>query len=61
MKTLSTVEYTLGIQQAVGHLTVSSDLHHYVQKQAQLLSLLSVSKCIVLLQFLNKGSAVTFF
>jgi hypothetical protein len=41
-------------------LTVSSNLHHYVQKQVQLLSLLSINKCIVFL-FLNKCSAVIFF
>jgi hypothetical protein len=28
--------------------TVSSDLHHYVQKQVQLLSVLSVNKCYCL-------------
>jgi hypothetical protein len=35
------------------NLTVSSNLHYYVQKQAQLLSLLSMNKYIVFLQFLN--------
>jgi hypothetical protein len=37
------------------NLTVSSNLHYYVQKQVQLLSLLSMNKCIVFLQYLNKG------
>jgi hypothetical protein len=36
--------------------TVPSNLHYYVQKQVQLLSLLSMNKYIVFLQFLNKGS-----
>jgi hypothetical protein len=40
--------------------TVSSDLHYYVQIQAQLLSLLSMNKHIVFLLFLNKGSTVIF-
>jgi hypothetical protein len=40
--------------------TVSSDLHYYVQTQVQLLSLLSMNKCVVFLQFLNKGSTVIF-
>jgi hypothetical protein len=40
--------------------TVSSNLHCYVQKQVQLLSLLSMNKCIVFLCFLNKGSTVIF-
>jgi hypothetical protein len=40
--------------------TVSSNLHHYVQKQVQLLSLMTMNKCVVFLQFLNKGSAAIF-
>jgi hypothetical protein len=42
--------------------TVSSNLHYYVHKQVQLLSLLSMNKCTVLLceYFLNKASTVTF-
>jgi hypothetical protein len=31
--------------------TVSSNLHYYVQKQVQLLSLLSMNKCIVFYSF----------
>jgi hypothetical protein len=56
-----TVEYIL--QKDTGHLgrqmshlsvqtkleTVSSDLHYYVQKQVQLLGLLSMNKCIIFL------------
>jgi hypothetical protein len=41
--------------------TVSSDLHYYVQKQVQLLSLLSVNKNVLFLYFMNKGSTVIFF
>jgi hypothetical protein len=41
--------------------TVSSDLHCYVHKQIQFLSLLSVNKCIVFLQILNKASKLIFF
>jgi hypothetical protein len=41
--------------------TVSSDLHYYVQKQVQLLSFLSMNKCMVFLQFLNKVSTVIFY
>jgi hypothetical protein len=37
-------------------VTVSSDLHYYVQKQAQLLSLLSMNSY----SFLNKASTVIF-
>jgi hypothetical protein len=40
--------------------TLSSNLNYYVQKQVQLLSLLSMNKYIVFLQFLNKGSTVIF-
>jgi hypothetical protein len=40
--------------------TVSSNLHYYFQKQVQLLNLLSMKKYIVLLQFLNEVSTVTF-
>jgi hypothetical protein len=41
--------------------TVSSNLHYYVQKQVQLLSLLSwINIIIVFLQFLNKVSTVIF-
>jgi hypothetical protein len=39
-------------------LTVASNLHYYVEKQVQLLSLVSMNRCIVFLQFLNKGSTV---
>jgi hypothetical protein len=35
-------------------------LHHYVQKQSQLLSLLSMNKCIVFLWFGNEGSTAIF-
>jgi hypothetical protein len=35
-----------------------SDLNYYVQKQVQLLSLLSMNKCVVFLWFLNKGSTM---
>jgi hypothetical protein len=42
----------------MGHLsaqtkleTVSSHLHYYVQKQVQLLSLLSMNKCIIFYRF----------
>jgi hypothetical protein len=41
-------------------VTVSANLRYYVQKQVQLLGLLSMNKCIVFLQFLNKGSRVIF-
>jgi hypothetical protein len=40
--------------------TVSLKLHYYVQNQVQLLSLLSMNKCIVFLWFLNKGSTLIF-
>jgi hypothetical protein len=40
--------------------TVSANLHHYVHKQVQPLSLLSMNKRIVFLWFLNKGSTVIF-
>jgi hypothetical protein len=40
--------------------TVSSNLHYYVQKQVQLLSLLSMNKCTVFLLYLHKGSTVIF-
>jgi hypothetical protein len=40
--------------------TVSSNLNYYVQKQVQLLSLLSMDKCIVFSQFLNKRSTVIY-
>jgi hypothetical protein len=43
------------------NLTVSSNLHYYIQKQVQLPSILSMKKCIVFLQFLIKGSTVIFF
>jgi hypothetical protein len=43
------------------NLTVYSNLHYYIKKQVQLLSLLSMNKCIVFLQFLNKGFTVIFF
>jgi hypothetical protein len=59
MKMLFTVEYikkTNGIYECRWvtclfrqNLTVSSNLHYYVQKQVQLLSLLSMNKCIVVL------------
>jgi hypothetical protein len=35
--------------------TVSSNLHYYVQTRVQLLSILSMNKCIVFLHFLYKG------
>jgi hypothetical protein len=41
-------------------VTVSSHPNYYIQKQVQLLSPLSMNKCIVFLQFLNKGSTVIF-
>jgi hypothetical protein len=40
--------------------TVSSNLHYYVRKQVQLLSPLSMNKCIVLLLLLNKDSTIIF-
>jgi hypothetical protein len=40
--------------------TVSSNLHYYVQKQVQLMSLLPKNNYIVFLQFLIKGSALIF-
>jgi hypothetical protein len=39
--------------------TVSSNFHYYIQKHVQLLNLLSMNKCTVFLQFLNKGCTVT--
>jgi hypothetical protein len=42
------------------NLTVSSNLHYYVKKQVQLLSLLSMNKYIVFIQFLIKDSVVKF-
>jgi hypothetical protein len=42
-------------------LTLSSNLYYYAQKQVQLLSLLSVIKCTVFLQFLNKDSTAIVF
>jgi hypothetical protein len=50
----------------MSHLSVQTKLdsvfklHHYVQKQVQLLSLLWINKCIIYLQFLNKGCTVIF-
>jgi hypothetical protein len=41
--------------------TVSSDLHHHVQKQVQLLSLLSMNKCIVFFIVFIRGCTVIFF
>jgi hypothetical protein len=41
--------------------TVSTNLHYYVQKQVQLLSLLSMNKCMVFLQFLDEVSTVIFY
>jgi hypothetical protein len=43
------------------NLTICWHLHYYVQKQEQLLSHLSLNKCTVSLQFLNKSSAMIFF
>jgi uncharacterized membrane protein len=38
----------------------NSVLHYYAQKQVQLLSLLSMNKCIIFLYFVNNGSTVIF-
>jgi hypothetical protein len=40
-------------------LTVPSDLHYYVQKEVQLLSLLLMNDRIVFVLFLNKSSAMS--
>jgi hypothetical protein len=42
------------------NLTVPSDLHCYVQKQAQLVGPLSVITCTVFLESLSKGSTATY-